>query len=207
MFDERSHEHGISRDDEIRSRKASQARVRRNRRRGLAFEEAMFRRSSRYLVLFLTLNYQKPYRQDVSLATIQRHRDRLIRNMESNPLLKGIRGCIWRLEEGGRGGGLHLHFLILYSDERKADVMVAREIGDYWARVVTRGWGDYWNSNAHKADFRRRWGVGIGQINRCNDPKRESLRLFIENYMAKSNQVPKDRAEDDKLFGVRYLAR
>jgi len=61
MFDESSHEHGISRDDEIKSRKASQARVRRNRRRGLAFEEAMFRRSSRYLVLFLTLNYQKPY--------------------------------------------------------------------------------------------------------------------------------------------------
>ena len=206
MFDESSHEHGISRDDEIRSRKASQARVRRNRRRGLEFEEAMFRRSSRYLVLFLTLNYQKPYRQDVSLATIQRHRDRFIRNMESNLLLKGIRGCIWRLEEGGRGGGLHLHFLIFYSDERKADVIVAREIGDYWVEVVTRGWGDYWNSNAHKAGFRRRWGVGIGQVNRKDEAMRGALQAFIANYLAvPGDQVPRERGEDDKMFGVRVF--
>jgi hypothetical protein len=47
--------------------------------------------------------------------------------------------------------------------------------------------------------------VGLGQVNRHNDPKRVSLRLFIENYMAKSNQVPRDRTEDDKLFGTRFF--
>ncbi len=164
----------------------------------------MFDRSSRYLVLFLTLNYRDPYRQEASLVTIQRHRDQFIRSMEFNPLLKGIQGFIWHLEEGGRSSGLHLHLLIFYSAQRKSDVIVARDIGEYWVNVVTRGHGNYWNSNANK-DKLNRWGVGIGQVNRRDHSKRESLQAFIANYMAKSNQIPKDRTEDDKLFGMRFF--
>jgi hypothetical protein len=47
--------------------------------------------------------------------------------------------------------------------------------------------------------------VGIGQVNRRGDRKQDSLRLFIENYTAKSNQVPRERTMDDKLFGTRDL--
>jgi hypothetical protein len=207
MLNEERYQAEISRDGEIRNRKATQARMRRNKRRGLEFEEEMFERSSRYLVLLLTLNYRKSYREDVSFLTIQRHRDRFIRNMETSPLLRQIRGCIWHLEEGDRGGGLHLHFLIFYSAERKADVLVARDIGEYWAEVVTKGWGDYWNSNAHKDHFEYRWGVGLGQVNRKDEIMRGALRTFIAEYMAKCDQVPRDRGEDDKLFGIRILPR
>jgi len=85
--------------------------------------------------------------------------------------------------------------------------VLARQIGEYWFGVITRGWGDYRNSNAEKDWRDYRWGIGIGQVNRHGDPRRDSLRLFIENYMAKANQVPRDRTEDDKLFGTRFFDR
>ncbi len=195
-------------DHELKNHQAEQARVRRNRRRGLFFEEEMFNNRSRYLVLFVTLNYQIRCRNEVTLNTIQQHRDMFFRHMREYPnaLLQAIHGYIWKLEEGGRSGGLHLHLLIFYSAQWKADVMVAKDIGEYWVDVVTRGRGDYWNSNANK-DKLNRWGVGIGQVNRRDTSKRESLQAFIANYMAKSSQAPKDRTGDDKLFGANFLDR
>lgn len=208
MLDKNAYHEYSNCKEELRSHKAIQARVRRNRRKGLDLEEQMFINSSRYLVLHLTLSYQKRYRDDVTLSMIQHHRDAFFRHVREYPnsLLKGIKGYIWKLEEGTLSGGLHLHLLIFYSAERKADVMIAREIGDYWVNEATCGWGDYWNSNATK-DKLARWGVGIGQVNRHDYSKRESLQAFIANYMTKANQVPKDRTEDDKLFGARFLDR
>ncbi len=169
----------------------------------------MFSLRSRYLVLFLTFNYRSHCRQDITLRTIQRHRDKLFDYMQwaEHPVLGGIHGLLWKLEEGVNGGGLHLHCLIFFSGDRRGDVTVAREIGEYWSRVITRGWGAYRNSNAEKGTMAYRWGVGVGQVNRDHDPKRDSLRRFIENYMAKANQVPRDRTDDDKLFGRRFFVR
>lgn len=192
--------------DTVRSHKATQARVQRNRRRGLDFEEEMFNNKSRYLVLFITLNYRKEFRDEVTLNMIKNHRDKFFRHIQEypNPLLQMVQGCIWKLEEGYRSGGLHLHLLIFYSAARKADVIVTQAIGEHWVNEVTHQWGDYWNSNANKDELIR-WGVGIGQVNRHDQSKRESLQAFISNYMAKANQVPKDRTEDDKLFGARFF--
>jgi hypothetical protein len=201
-FDERSYY------DERRKRKAAQARVRRNREKGLAFEGEMFIEESRWLLIFLTCNVQKQYRQDITFPMMQRLRDKFFHNMESDDhrLLGGIHGVIWKLEEGGRGGGLHLHLLIFYRGDRRDDVRVCKMLGDYWVRVITKGWGDYWNSNARRGEFEKRWGDGIGQVNR-HDRKRDSLQAFIANYMAKSTQVPRERSGDDKLFGIRFFDR
>jgi hypothetical protein len=198
-----------NRNDEIRIHKAEQARGRRNRQKGVEFEQRMFARRSRYLVLFLTLNYKPQYRDDITLGTIQRHRDRFFDYMESDdhPLLGEICGLIWKLEEGQYSGGLHLHLVVFYSGKRRGDVMIARQIGEYWSDTITRGWGAYRNSNADKDRLEYRWGVGIGQVNRHRDSKRDSLQLFIENYMTKSNQVPRARTKDDKLFGTRDFGR
>ena len=209
MMLEESYEGEVTRNNEIKNRKAEQARVRRNREKGLEFEERMFFRKSRHLVLFLTLNYKPKYREDVTLSTIQGHRDKFLDYMmaDAHPLLGEINGLIWKLEEGKMSGGLHLHFLIFYSGKRRGDVMIAMRLGEYWADIITRGWGAYRNSNADKDRLEYRWGVGIGQVNRNLDPRRESLQLFIENYMAKSNQVPSERTKHDKLFGTRDFDR
>ena len=209
MMLEESYDGEVTRNNEIKNRKAEQARVRRNREKGLEFEERMFCRKSRHLVLFLTLNYKPKYREDVTLKTIQLHRDKFLDYMmaDAHPLLGEINGLIWKLEEGRISGGLHLHFLIFYSGKRRGDVMIAMRLGEYWADIITRGWGAYRNSNADKDRLEYRWGVGIGQVNRNLDPRRESLQLFIENYMAKSNQVPSERTQHDKLFGTRDFDR
>lgn len=182
--------------------------MRRNRRSGLDFEEEMFINRSRYLLLHITVNYQRKYRDDVTLSTIQDHRDRFFRHIQEYPnaLLQMVQGVIWKLEEGSTSGGLHLHLLIFYSAQRKADVMVAREIGEYWVNKVTSGRGDYWNTNANK-DQLERWGVGIGQVNRHDISKRESLQAFIAHYMTKANQTPQSRSQDEKLFGVRFFGQ
>lgn len=208
MFDENGYSENSHHEDELRSRKATQVRIRRNRRTGLDLEEEMFEHRSRYLVLFITLNYKERYRDDVSLETIQRHRDLFFRHIREYPnsLLQGIQGCIWKLEEGNGLGGLHLHVLIFYSAERKADVIIAQAIGEHWVNKVTGGLGDYWNTNADKKRLERQ-GVGVGQVNRHDSPKRASLQAVIANYMAKSNQIPRDRTEDDKLFGARIFDR
>ncbi len=194
-------------DEETRSRKATQARIRRNRQRGLDFEEEMFDAASRYLVLHLTLNYKTKLRSSVTLSTIQKHRDLLFRQIDEypRPLLRDIHGIIWKLEEGEKSGGLHLHLLIFYSARRKSDILVARDIGEHWVEKVTDGWGDYWNSNACKENLTR-WGVGIGQVNRRDYSKRGSLQAFIAGYLAKADQVPRDRSDDDKLFGARSFS-
>ncbi|TSD54692.1 hypothetical protein FFI97_025295 [Variovorax sp. KBS0712] len=207
MFDKNGYPENSQYDDELRSRRTTQARMRRNRHSGLGFEEEMFINSSRHLILHITTSYQRKYRNGVTLSTIQNHRDLFLRHIKEYPtaLLQMVRGIIWKLEEGDRSG-LHLHLLIFYSAQRKSDVIVAQEIGEHWVNEVTRGWGDYWNTNANKEKLKR-WGVGIGQVNRHDNSKRESLQAFIANYMAKANQVPRNRTEDDKLFGMRFFDR
>jgi len=207
MLDINEHPENSRYEDELRSRKAIQARIRRNRHSGLNFEEEMFINSSRYLILHITVNYQRKYQNKMKINTIQDHRDLFLRQIKEYPnaLLQMVRGIIWKLEEGDRSG-LHLHLLIFYSAQRKSDVMVAQEIGEHWVNEVTHGRGDYWNTNANKKKLNR-WGVGIGQVNRLDNLKRESLQAFIANYMAKANQIPRDRTEDDKLFGMRVFDR
>lgn len=169
--------------------------------RGIALEEWMFEKRSRYLILFLPLTYKPEYRDDITFDDICRHRDRLLKNAECNDLLRGIEAYIWKIEEG-RQSGLHIHLLIFYSGDRRADVYIARRIGEYWETVATRGLGRYWNSNADKAKFEERGqNVGIGQIDRGNKACREAIRAIIR-YLAKPGQEIDVRPKHRRRFGM-----
>ncbi len=179
-------------------------KVNRLEERGVQFEERMFEKRSRYLMLFLTLNYKPEYRDDITLDDIRRHRDRLLKNTEYNSLLKGIEGYIWKIEEG-REAGLHIHMLIFYSGASRADVHIAQSIGEYWESVATRGLGAYWNSNGDKDSLRRRGlGLGVGQVNRKDDSKRLAIHGIIR-YLAKSAQAVTERAPHVRTFGISEL--
>lgn len=91
----------------------SSRQAERNEARALQFEQAMFDHRSRYLVLVVVLNYQEPYRQWITLEDIQHHRDQLLNNRRNNQLLADIEGYVWKIEEGGNSGGLHLHLTSL----------------------------------------------------------------------------------------------
>lgn len=189
--------------DLISSRQAE-----RNEARVLQFEQAMFDRRSRYLVLVLTLNYQPAYQQWITFEDIQQHRDRLLNNRRNNQLLADIEGYVWKIEEGGNSGGLHLHLILFYSGRHQLDVQIAQSVGKYWKHVITDGIGDYWNSNAER-DFHARFGhgIGTGQIDRNDHAKREALRINMR-YLAKDEQqVTCKTSPYDRLFGTSQLPR
>ncbi|ONN67927.1 inovirus Gp2 family protein [Herbaspirillum sp. VT-16-41] len=171
---------------------------------GIALEQGMYEKRSRYLILFLTLNYKIEYREDVTIDELCKHRDRLIRNIECNSLLSGIKAYIWKLEEG-QEAGLHIHLLVFYSGTHREDISIARRIGEYWTNNATRGIGAYWNSNADKVRYKRRgWALGVGRIDRRDEEGREGIRSIIR-YMGKSDQEMESRPKNRRTFGMTEL--
>ncbi|MDR5778097.1 inovirus-type Gp2 protein [Caballeronia sp. LZ065] len=189
-----------------RFRERLRVRVRgakRNQERALTIEQQVFETKSRHLVLMLHFGFQEKYRHKITLEQIQKHREKFFNNRRTNRLLRGIVDYIWTLEEGDETG-LHLHVLIFYrADDVRRDVLIARLIGEYWENVVTKGEGQYWNSNADKW-FHEKYGhgVGTGEINWDDHDKRKALRKNIQ-YMTKADQFLKMKyGEQCHVFGT-----
>lgn len=179
-----------------------------NLSRALQLDNAMFDQQSRHLVLVLTLGYCPEHRPYVTPEILQKHRSQLLNNRRCNKLLQGINAYVWKLEEGTGPGGLHLHVLIYYSRENRADIKITRLIGEYWVNVVTQGVGTYWNSNADK-DRHARFGhgIGTGQINRNDEAKREALRENLK-YLAKASQCIANKPNPHyRTFGTSQFPR
>ena len=183
-------------------------RCQRNIERAMLLEEAMFNNRSRYLLLVLTLGYKEHCRSLVTLETLRQHRDHLLNNRRCNKLLQDIEAYAWKIEQGENAGGLHLHAVIFYAGSHRADILIAKSIGDYWVDVITQGMGAYWNSNAQKelhAIYGH--GVGTGQINRNDDAKREALRKNLA-YLAKGDQrVTEVNNGNERFFGTSQFPR
>jgi len=197
--------------DDVKTQALKKLRFSRNRKTGLSFEELMFLEEKSYRVLFLTVGVDEEFRDDVTLQTLLGSRDRFFRHIRDanvrNELLYGVRGLLWKIEEGDRGGGLHMHLVIFYEADRSGDVTICRRLGEYWVDRITGGLGSYYNSNAHKHNYKGRWGIAVGLIGRNNDEMRCALRDLIGLYMAKTTQEPISRDEDTKLLGRRRFFR
>ncbi|HKR38403.1 MAG TPA: hypothetical protein VJU59_01790 [Paraburkholderia sp.] len=182
----RVYEHVNTREFKERER-ARRNNAKRNEENVLAMNEEMYKVRSRWVILMLTLNYEKPYRRWITLEDIQRHRAKFFRARIFNRLMAGIKNYVWTIEQG-ETTGFHLHVILYYEAKHKRDVSLAQRIGEYWADVVTEGKGAYWNSNARKV-FHARFGhgVGTGQIDRKDSEKRESLKKNLL-YLAKASQ-------------------
>ena len=179
-----------------------------NTHRVIQLDEAMYQAHSRYLILVLTLTYKPEYMAAVTLDDIRRDKTRFFGNFRHNELLQGIDATVWKIEEGGKSGGLHMHLLIYYSGEHRADIYIAQRIGEYWENVITKGKGSYWNSNAEKSKHERYGhGIGTGQIDRHDIQKREALRENLL-YLAKGTQRASGNDVDRcRLFGTSQLPR
>lgn len=190
------------------SRKAQQARSRRNAKQALAFEKAMFEDRSRHLILVLTLNYKEQHRHEMTHEDMTEHRNRLFDNARSNDLLRGMKAA-WKIEDGHEGGGLHMHLVGFYDGSNRNDVQIAKSIGEYWENQVTRGYGAYRNSNADKKkNAKGPYGDFTGQVDRSNVWKREGLQRYLSEYIAKSDQaVMSDDHPHSHRFGTSRLPK
>jgi len=190
--------------DNNQNKKAQRRRSIRNCERAMALEEAMFNWRSRHLLIVLTLSYKPEWRAQMTFEHLRRDRDNFLNNARLNSFLQAINGYVWKIEEGEGAGGLHMHVVLFYDDAHCADVYIAECIGEYWTEVVTDGRGDYWNSNAHKKEFASGpWGDATGQIDRCNHTRRESLRTYLGQYIAKDDQHVSSRTNPHwRTFGT-----
>jgi len=170
--------------------------------RGLMWERGMFEWRSRHLFLMLCLNYKTNVRRHIRPEDVQWHLQRLLNNRRANRLLSGITGYIWKIEDGKKSG-LHVHILIAYSTKRKADINIARSIGEYWRDVITEGQGSYWNSNSDRQMHREKGhGEGTGQINAVDLARRQALRTNIL-YLTKGEQhLKRKNGPKYRTFGM-----
>ncbi|MEJ6007735.1 hypothetical protein WG899_19475 [Paucibacter sp. AS339] len=175
-----------------------------NRRlgRALMWEREMFEWRSRHLFLMLCLNYKTSVRHHIRPEDVQRHLQRLLNNRRANRLLSGITGYIWKIEDGKKSG-LHVHILIAYSTKRKADVNIARSIGEYWRDVITEGQGSYRNSNSDRQMHREKGhGEGTGQINAVDFARRQALRTNIKYLTKSEQQLKRKNGPKYRTFGM-----
>jgi hypothetical protein len=183
------HDDNIPSDTDEQTAQAQRRRADRLHDRVTDFERALFNARARYLVLVLTLNYKPEYRHEITLDDVRRHRDALLNNARSNAVLCGIQESTWKIEYGDHAGGLHMHFIAFYDGSHRADIYFADYIGKYWADGVTHGRGAYWSSNANKAKCESGpYGNVTGRIDRGDAFKRQALRDYLENYLAKDDQ-------------------
>ncbi|QRR12271.1 hypothetical protein GJG85_02195 [Burkholderia sp. MS389] len=202
---DRMNKYWLDRGDDFHAQRRKKQRFNRCRIRNLSFEHEMFERRKSYQLLFITLVIKKYVRDDVNFETMQTLRRKLFQRIKdaTRGILYDIHGLIWRQESGGSGDeNHHLHLVVFVSASRRDHVTACDELGEYWV-ALTRGWGDYDNSNRYAHSYKNRWGVAVGYLHRDDDEKRESLRKVIGLYMSKVTQAPVDRDEDDKLSGRR----
>ncbi|MCA8008634.1 hypothetical protein [Burkholderia cenocepacia] len=223
MFDS-TRKYWFNKDDGAYARRRKKQRFLRNQRAGLNFGEGMFELRKSSQILFITLNADERYRNDVGFRTMQRFRStlfqrirdaqayeryrrsigRALKDHEWN-ILHDIHGLIWRQEAGGENGdeNHHIHLVVWVSVSRRDHVGACEELGLLWQRITQ--WGDFHNGNRYAHSYRNKWGIATGYIHRDDKEKREVLRKLIGLYMSKVTQTPVDSDEDDKLFGTRYF--
>ncbi|WP_176081438.1 hypothetical protein [Paraburkholderia tropica] len=211
----------FNKDDDTWTQRRKKQRFVRNQRTGLSFEEDMFELCKSHQILFITLNIDERYRDDVGFRTMQGFRGTLFRRIkealayeryrrsigralkdDERTIFHDIHGLIWRQEAGDDGdGNHHLHIVAFISVSRRDHVTACDELGFAWQRITQ--WGDFHNGNRYAHSYKDKWGVAIGYVHRDDEEKRESLRKLIGLYMSKVTQAPADREEDDKLSGRR----
>lgn len=161
----------------------------------------LFAWRSRLLVLRVDLEYRTDLDPPVTISQARKDLKRLWDNRLKNKLFDHMGGYIWSLEFGGRGRGYHFHVAFFFDGARvQNDPYIARQIGEYWVKTVTKGRGAYHNCNRDKASYSRLNRLGIGRIERDELEKRQNLDLVVQ-YMTKKDYCLKPDFDSGRVFG------
>lgn len=192
--------------DSIRSkcREVYFVRKVRNRRRECArrfkeyciYVEALFAIHARLVVVRVDLFYQKALAPSVDLRQATDDLNHLLNNRRSNQIFDDLRGYIAKAEYGIEKG-IHFHTILFFDGSTRkgsSHIYLAQLIGEYWVEVVTKGNGDYWNSNARASEFDRKGLLGIGPIHASSDQLRFNLNRIVR-YLTKSDQFVRHKCD------------
>jgi len=166
------------------------------------YVDALFERHARLLVLRVDLSYSKENSRTTQ-AQAKQDRRRLFENARSNKLFDNMVGFIWKLEHGPEKG-FHYHMMFFFDGSKvREDITLAKRIGEYWAEVITKGRGLYYNCNAVKLAYA---SCGIGMIEHADIELRAGLCKAVF-YLTKTDLYMKLQTEGRGMGKGLYPSR
>ena len=165
------------------------------------YADALRGKARRLVVLRIDLEYRKECRDQMSVIEALADLDHFFNNQRNNSLFKGKLGFIAKLEYGALKA-LHFHLILFFDgaiQDGRIDVHMAKKIGQYWVKVITKGRGRYWNINANKQEYMQKGILGIGLIHddEYGDALFKNLKHRIIRYMCKSTQFVRAKLPEE----------
>lgn len=154
------------------------------------YVDAMFDSCAALLVLTIDLFYQKQYANTKSIFDITQNLNHLLENKRCNSLFCFMKGYIAKLEYSIEKG-FHFHVLLFFDDSKRdkfSHIYFTKKIGEYWAKVITKGQGDYWSVNDHTQKYNPLGQWGIGSANWKQDKIRANLKQCVIEYFCMIEQ-------------------
>lgn len=161
----------------------------------IQYIDGLFDMNDRIIVLRLDLGYRKAHSGSVTLDIALEDMNRLLRNRRANQLFNGNIGYVIKTEFG-IDRRIHFHTLFFFNGSHRqgnAHVRLAQQIGEYWCKTITKGWGDYWSCNRQVKDFEQKGRCGIGLIRWSDTNLRQNLQKYVLAYLCKADQAFRSR--------------
>lgn len=185
-------------DDYIKRVNARISRAEKNLKRLMDLEQYMFSKRKRLLVLRFDLGYQSKYADGVTTVQAKADLERFLANRRHNSLFSTMKGYCWKLEYGGHGKCIHIHFTAFLDGSRsQSDGWLSHQMGKYWVDIITKGTGTSHNCNMSKNRYKR---LGIGEIHASDVELRGNLREALA-YLAKSDICFRPDMDGARLIG------
>lgn len=167
---------------------------------------------ARLIVLRIDLYYAKQFAKRKSAFDIRDDLNSLLAHTRhKSAIFRGMEGYIAKLEYGV-DKGFHWHTIFFFDgSERKgpAHCKIAKDIGEYWKKLITKGLGDYWNINDNADHYDRLDRRGIGIIHWYDTKLISNLKEHVVGYLCKMDQFIKPTLDfnADSKSSVRLMRR
>lgn len=162
-----------------------------------AYVDSLFNHRDRLVVIRIDLTYRKEIAPGVSLDQALADLDRMLANRRTNGIFDHLEVYIVKAEYG-IGRRLHFHGIFFFNGSERqgrSHSFIAKEIGEYWSRVITKGRGRYWNCNQRASDFDELGRRGIGLIHWNDADLRNNLQRFVLTYVCKTDQCFRSKSQ------------
>lgn len=127
------------------------------------YTDALIDKYSKLNVIRVDLAYKKSYSDEITFDMANDDLNRMLNHRRGKPsVFENLVGYICK-KEYTEDKGTHFHIIFFYDGQKVLnDVMKAEQIGEHWAKNITKGNGNYHNCNHNKYKNK---GVGILEHN------------------------------------------
>jgi hypothetical protein len=181
-----------------------------NRKKLSQLVDEMFCIYSKVLVVRVDLSYKRASpaylcSDDVTHMEARSDLKTLLKDMKTKLFKSNYITYVWKLEYGPLKG-YHYHAFFFFDGSKvRADVELARKIGEHWSTIVTKGRGWYFNCNACKNHYP---SPAIGMIEHSNLIKIANLKNKALEYLMKVDHFVRQIADEKiRTFGKGAISK